>query len=755
MTSIIKVTPLSGVHDEKPPCYMLQVDEFRFLLDCGWTEDFSMDAIDNIKSHIHQIDAVLLSHPDHLHLGALPYLVGQCGLECSIYATIPVYKMGQMFMYDLFQSRHNSEEFSIFTLDDVDAAFDKIIQVKYSQSLNLKGKGHGLTITALPAGHMVGGTIWKIVKDEEEIVYAIDYNHKKERHLNGCVLESISRPSLLITDAINAQYVQAKRRLRDEQLMNIILNTMRKDGNVLIAVDTAGRVVELSLLLDQLWRNQDSGLHAYNLALLNNVSFNVVEFAKSQVEWMSDKVMKAFEDKRNNPFHFKHLKLCHSLKELSKVPEPKTVLASVPDLECGYSRQLFIQWCHNPKNSVVLTSRTSPGTLARTLIDQEDYKSFKLRVSKRVKLEGKELDEYRVTEKEKEKERKAAEAKRRLESESSESSEDEMEVDEAGRLKPQHDIMVGAELNKKGTNFFKHARKTYAMYPFHEKRIQWDEYGEIINPEDFKMVETNIAEEDAGKQEEQADDADDIGEEEVDVPTKCTASEVAIDLKCSLTYIDFEGRSDGESIKKLVLQVKPRQLVIVRGSPAATQTLAEYYRLQLSGSKVFTPGVNEVIDATLESHIYQVKLKDSLVSSLDFQKAKDIELTWIDGQLDLETGGRSLMLEEEEETEMETTAPGLEMKKKKADDRIATLDAVSVSEETGHSQVFVNAPRFQDVKQVMTRNGILAEFTGGVLVCNSTVAVRRHESGRLCLEGTLCDDYFKVRDLLYEQYAVI
>ena len=44
------------------------------------------------------------------------------------------------------------------------------------------GKGHGLQITPIPAGHMIGGTIWKIVKDgEEEIVYAIDYNHKKER----------------------------------------------------------------------------------------------------------------------------------------------------------------------------------------------------------------------------------------------------------------------------------------------------------------------------------------------------------------------------------------------------------------------------------------------------------------------------------------------------------------------------------------------------------------------------------------------
>ena len=34
---------------------------------------------------------------------------------------------------------------------------------------------------------------------------------------------------------------------------------------------------------DQLWQNADSGLAAYSLAMLNNVSYNVVEFAKSQV----------------------------------------------------------------------------------------------------------------------------------------------------------------------------------------------------------------------------------------------------------------------------------------------------------------------------------------------------------------------------------------------------------------------------------------------------------------------------------------
>lgn len=62
-----------------------------------------------------------------------------------------------------------------------------------------------------------------------------------------------------------------------------IMETLRNDGNVLISVDTAGRVLELAQLLDQIWRTKDAGLGVYSLALLNNVSYNVVEFSKSQV----------------------------------------------------------------------------------------------------------------------------------------------------------------------------------------------------------------------------------------------------------------------------------------------------------------------------------------------------------------------------------------------------------------------------------------------------------------------------------------
>lgn len=49
MTSIIKFTALSGADNEGPPCYLLQMDDFCFLLDCGWDEKFSMDIISNVK----------------------------------------------------------------------------------------------------------------------------------------------------------------------------------------------------------------------------------------------------------------------------------------------------------------------------------------------------------------------------------------------------------------------------------------------------------------------------------------------------------------------------------------------------------------------------------------------------------------------------------------------------------------------------------------------------------------------------------
>lgn len=55
--------------------------------------------------------------------------------------------------------------------------------------------------------------------------------------------------------------------------------------------------------------------------------------------------------------------------------------------------------------------------------------------------------------------------------------------------------------------------------------------------------------------------------------------------------------------------MKPRQLIIVHGPPEASQDLAECCRA-FGGKdiKVYMPKLHETVDATSETHIYQVNV---------------------------------------------------------------------------------------------------------------------------------------------------
>jgi len=61
--------------------------------------------------------------------------------------------------------------------------------------------------------------VWKISKDAEDIVYALDYNQKSDKHLPGIDIDSISRPHLLITNASTASSEQMQRKQRDSKMI--------------------------------------------------------------------------------------------------------------------------------------------------------------------------------------------------------------------------------------------------------------------------------------------------------------------------------------------------------------------------------------------------------------------------------------------------------------------------------------------------------------------------------------------------------
>lgn len=72
-------------------------------------------------------------------------------------------------------------------------------------------------------------------------------------------------------------------------------------------------------------------------------------------------------------------------------------------------------------------------------------------------------------------------------------------------------------------------------------------------------------------------------------------------------FIDFEGRSDGESIQKIIASMKPRRLILVRGTEENTLAILSYAQ-QYTDAKVYAPKCGDLIDVTMETHIYQVRI---------------------------------------------------------------------------------------------------------------------------------------------------
>ena len=251
--------------------------------------------------------------------------------------------MGEMFCYEAALSRPGTvtggpaSAPAPYTLDAVDEAFAMVRQVKYSQTVRLGAAGAGgrralpppssssslaaaaalpgapadaptaastsassssasaclVSVTPFCSGHTVGGSLWRVTVDGEDVVYAPAFAHRPDRHLNPTALATLTRPALLLLDGAGAAASLAKKD-RDGALLEAILRTLRGGGSVLLPVDAAGRVLELLLALDAYW-----GLHrlgeVYPLVLLSAVGPNTIGFAQSELEWMSDSLARAFD----------------------------------------------------------------------------------------------------------------------------------------------------------------------------------------------------------------------------------------------------------------------------------------------------------------------------------------------------------------------------------------------------------------------------------------------------------------------------
>jgi cleavage and polyadenylation specificity factor subunit 2 len=417
---IIRATPLAGGRSDKGVCTLLEVGEYRVLLDCGATLPIDYDYFENLTEKLVNdggIDAIILSHADLRHIGALPILLGRKGLlrdhlkndsiqtksnespRIPIICTLPVHKFSLLTLYDFVLNQQMEGEGvdpKQYNLDDVDLAFKTVQEVKFNQSFQLrdylqslrtKGSsasnqtGTSLSVTALASGRTVGGSIWRIKCGPAEVLYSVDVNLKKEIVIDPLSLDSLpSSPALMICEAYTppaklplansagaavASSSVKKRKDKDRtddqlsQFLGSLTETLRGGGNVLVPVETSTRLFELLQILEKHWSDNKFGI--YHLVLLSHMSFNLMDFIQSQLEWMTSNLTRDFYHGKGNPFELNYLKTFSNVRTMEKkCSGPKLVLATDSSLSYGLAKELLLKWGQDKRSKVIFVD--SPST---------------------------------------------------------------------------------------------------------------------------------------------------------------------------------------------------------------------------------------------------------------------------------------------------------------------------------------------------------------------------------------------------------
>lgn len=781
----------TAVDDVPGSTSVLNLDAVNILLDPGCDALLRFDS----SSIAQQPDLILLSHADIAHLGGYVYGYKHLGWKgIPVYASLPVVNMGRTTMYDALRSTLTEH----ISMPDIDDAFDSVTSLRYAQATQLSGKCQGITITAHNAGHTLGGALWKIVRGSDQIVYAVDWNHARDQHLNGTALfnagqvpENLSRPSLLITDANNATITTPARSKRNAALFESIGSTLRGGGSVLIPIDASSRSLELCEMLENHWRTTEE-VRTVPVYFLSYSGTKTIGYARSMLEWMSEKMINEYGSS-GGLFDFKHLKVLSRPSQFSDLPTgPKVVLSTSFDLDSGISqRLLFDGIASNPANLIILSQKSiyPRHSLAGQLMEKwtagatdssvelPEYVTLDMHhtteIRKQIPLLGPELKEYNKKEqaqKDEEVARAAVEERNRniLDAEDSESEdEDERAVLAAsGTLAGQSagsimSLGSSALLSNSFDLFledFQIAKLPARLrtFPFVEKRRRFDDYGEILRSDEFKRadeeendIETAFASVRKGpvstgkkrKWGEVTDTkgADDKDEEQMEdsrtVPSKLEVSEESLHLKCRLRYIDLEGLHDGTSLKNIVETINPRKLVLIHGSQMDKAGMrAACEQMKAFTKAIVIPEHRLGTEVSLDTNAYDVQLSDAFAASLQWQKLYEQEVAHVSGRL-------------VPRTEADSSEPPV-------------LDVLTTKEDLENAPrmqaLFVGDIRLADLRRVLMEKGHTAELRGGgVLFCDGCVAVTKASAGELLLEGFGTSHFYGVRASVYQSLATI
>ncbi len=385
----MKLSFFGAAHAVTGSCHCISACGKHILIDCGLQQ--GRDEQDNryLPFVPFLIDYVIVTHAHIDHSGRIPLLVKQ-GFTGPIYASSMTCKLMDIMLRDSAHIQESDAAWEnqkgrragkvpvepLYTLADAQAAITQLAPVEYGQRVSLCD---GISFRLTDAGHLLGSSyveLW-IREDgiEKKLVFSGDI---------GNVEQPIIRDPQPIQDA---DYVIMESTYGDrnhsapvsytESLAEILNETFRKGGNVVIPSFAVGRTQELLYFLREIKeRHLVSSLPHFPVVVDSPLASEATKIFSGNLTGYLDEDAISVLQRGSGLFQLDGLTLsCTSeeSKQLNTDPSPKVIISASGMCEAGRIRHHLKHNLWRPECAVVFVGFQSPGTLGRSLIEGKKY----------------------------------------------------------------------------------------------------------------------------------------------------------------------------------------------------------------------------------------------------------------------------------------------------------------------------------------------------------------------------------------------
>jgi hypothetical protein len=238
----MEITFLGAVNEVGRSCFLIEAKRTKILLDAGVKLGEKIDYPVIKDETIPEIDGVVISHAHLDHCGFLPHLYSK-GYSGTVYATKPTIELMQVLLSDYIRV----SETKGLQKNVVGKIMKNSRMLEYKQEIRIKD----LTISLIPAGHILGSALIKVSDGRESIIYTGDINLSRTKLLNPAELRQLEADALIM-ESTNGGEEDIMRTEKENLslLTGIINNTILGGGKVLVPSFATGRAQEVLLILD-------------------------------------------------------------------------------------------------------------------------------------------------------------------------------------------------------------------------------------------------------------------------------------------------------------------------------------------------------------------------------------------------------------------------------------------------------------------------------------------------------------------------